>query len=318
MGERIYEQDTLCLAKVETSYGTDAAPTAAASAMRVKVDANLLDGDSEEMDYDAGRGGSKGAIQRNRRITGTLTGYVAGAGDAGTQPAIGPLLQAAGLVPTVVTDPDDEPASVTYTPVSTGQDSATLHIYRGKIRHPVLGARCNMEVSLGTDALPKFTFNNLIGLFMEPNQVAEFQNADFSEFERPMITEPAAITKMELFGQSVNMSELTFRLGNTVTYRAVTNDESVQITQRRPQIEIVFEEPMLSDFNWWQQQSLYGALAYQLGQDDVDDGHILELDIPNLQLNSITPTNIDGISHLRCVLDVVPTARDNDFELTFR
>lgn len=313
MGERIYEQDTLCLAAVETTYGVDAAPTAAASAMRVKTDMNLLDGDQEAMEYDAGRGGSKGSVQRNKRITGTATAYVAGVGDPGDLPAITPLLRCAGLVPAVTAD-----EKVVFTPVSTGHDSCTLHIFRGKLKHTALGARCNLEMNLGTSALPKFTFNNLIALFADPTQVADFQDADFTSFNKPMITDPLSITKMKLFGQDVNMSEMTFRLGNNVTYRAVTNDESVQITARLPQIEITFEEPLLNDFNWWNKLSTYGALEYQIGDDIGDVGHIFELLIPNLQLGGLSTSIVDGISHLVATLDVVPTARDNDFEMIFR
>mgnify|MGYP006211626041 CR=1 FL=1 len=91
------------------------------------------------------------------------------------------LLQAAGLKATITAA-----EKVVYTPVSTDHDSATLHVYRGKIKHPMVGARCNMEVNLGTSALPKFTFNNLIGLFVDPTQAGAFQNCDYSAFTTPM------------------------------------------------------------------------------------------------------------------------------------
>jgi hypothetical protein len=313
MGQKIYEQDTVTLAKVETTYGTDATPTGAANAMRVKANLTFLDGDQEAMEYDAGRGGSKGSIQRNKRVTGDLTCYLSGVGTAGTAPAFGPLLQMAGLKPTITAA-----EKVVYTPVSDNYDSCTLHVFRGKIKHPMLGARANMELSLGTNALPKFTFNNLIALFADPTQVAAFQTVDFSGFENPLVTDPVSITKMNLFGQAVNMSELMFKMGNTVTYRSVTNDESVQITNRKPQIEITVEEPLLADFNWWEKLSTFGALEYQLGDDVTDEGSIVELNVPNVQLISIAPSITDGISHLKMVLDIVPTARDNDFELIFR
>jgi len=313
MGERIYEQDTCVLGAVETVYGTDVATTAAANAMMVSVDLNLHDGDQEDLEYDAGRGGSKGAVQRNKRITGSLTGYVAGSGAVDTPPAIAPLLQMCGLVPTITAG-----EKVEYRPVSSDQDSCTLHIFRGKIKHVALGVRANLEISLGPDALPKFTFNNLIGLFVDPTQVAAFQNADFSQFNNPLVTDPVSITKMNLFGQAVKMASMTFRLGNTVTYRAVTNDESAQITGRRPQFELTFEEPLLDEFNWWEKVSTYGPLEYQIGDDVTDAGNIFGLDAPNLQLRTLTPTVIDGISHLTAVLDVVPTLRDNDFTITYR
>lgn len=313
MGERIYEQDTLCLAAVETTYGVDAAPTSVANAMRVKAELNLLDGDQEVMEYDAGRGGSKGTVQRNKRITGTLTGYLAGVGTPGDLPAISPLLRCAGLVPAVV-----ENEKVTFSPVSTSHESCTLHVFRGKLKHTALGARCSLEMNLGTSALPKFTFNNLISLFADPTQVSDFQSADFTAYEKPMVTDPLSITKMKLFGQDVNMSEMVFRLGNNVVYRAVTNDESAQIVSRAPQVEITFEEPLIEEFDWWKKLSAFGSLQYQIGNDVSDEGHIFELDIPNLQLSSIAPTVVDGISHLQMTLDVVPTARDNDFTMIFR
>lgn len=311
--DRIYEQDTLCLAAVETVYATDAAPTSAANAMRVKVDMNLLDGDQEAMEYDAGRGGSKGSIQRNKRITGSLSCYLSGNGIVDEPPPFTALLQMCGLVPDITADTD-----VTYAPTSADHDSCTLHVYRGKIKHGILGARGNMELSLGTDALPKFTFNNITGLYVDPTQVADFESPDFSAFSAPMVTDPVSITVMTLFGQNVNMATMMFRLGNNVVYRSVTNDESVQIVERRPQVEIVIEEPLINDYNWWTKLSTYGALAYQLGEDVTDEGNIFELNIPNLQLSSISPTIIDGIGHLTLTLDVVPTARDNDFTMVFR
>lgn len=313
MGQKIYEQDTLVLAKVETTYGVDPAPTGAANAMRAKVNLTYLDGDQEALEYDAGRGGSKGSVQRNKRVTGDITCYLSGSGTAGTIPAFGPFLQMAGLKPTVTAG-----EKVVYTPVSDNYDSTALHVFRGKVKHPMLGARANLELSLGPNALPKFTFNNFIALFVDPTQVGAFQTADFSAFENPLVTDPVSITKMNLFGQEVNMSELMFKMGNTVTFRSVTNDQSVQITNRKPQLEITFEEPLLAVYNWWEQLSQFGALEYQLGDDVADEGSIVELNVPNVQIISITPSITDGISHLKMVLDIVPTARDNDFELIFR
>lgn len=313
MGERIFEQDTLCLAAVEAAYGVDEAPVAAADAMRVKVDMNLFDGETEALEFDAGRGGSKGSIQRNEYVTGSLVAYLAGHGAVDAPPAIAPLLQIAGLKPTV-----NAATSVEYAPISADHDSATIHVYRGKIKHAILGARCNLEMNLGPSALPKFTFNSLFGLYVDPTQVADFLDADFGDFEIPLVTDPVSITVMTLFGQSVNMTDLMFKLGNDVKYRSVTNDESVQIVNRKPQVEITIEEPLINDFNWTNKRSTYGALAYQIGTDVTDVGKIFSLNIPNLQLSSIEPVIIDGISHLKMMLDVVPTARDNDFLMTFR
>jgi len=310
---KIYEQDVLILAGTETTYGSGLVLTGAANAMRAKVNLKFLDGDQEDLDYDAGRGGSKGAMQLTKRVTGDITTYLSGVGTAGTAPAYAPFLQMCGLKPAITAG-----EKVVYTPVSQDYDSAVAHVYRGKIKHPIHGARASLDLSLGTKALPKFTFNSFIGLFVDPTQVANFISADYTAFEQPMTSDAVLVTKMNLFGQAVNMSELTFKLGNTVVHRNVTNNISVEITNRKPQVEITIEEPELNTFDWWGKLSTYGDMEYQLGDDALDEGHIFELNVPNLQLRSIEPTMADGISHLKIVLDVVPTARDNDFELIFR
>lgn len=314
MGERIFEQDTLCLVGIEPTYAAGAALTAAANAMRVKVDFNPMDGEQEAMSYDAGRGGSQGSIRRSKFVSGNLDNcYLSGSGTAGTAPPYSVLLEMAGLKPTVVAG-----ASVTYAPVFPVDKSGVVQFYRGRVKHEVKGARCGFELTLGTNALPKLKFTNLMGLYVEPVHVASFQNANFAAFKTPLPTEPVNITVMTLFGQEVKMTELQLKGGQDIKYRSVTNEESVQHTGRKPQIEITFEEPEITEFNWWELVDTYGALEYQLGQDVVHEGFIFELNAPNLQLLSITPTLVDGISHLKAVLDVVPTERDNDFTMVFR
>ncbi len=313
MGERIFEQDAVCLAAVEAVYATDIAPTAATNAMQVEADMNLTDGDSEALVYDAGRGGNKGSLQVSQRITGSLKGYIAGSGTVDVPPAIAPLLQMAGLEPTITAA-----TNVVYTPKSSDHDSGTVHIFAGKNKHPAVGARCDFELSVTLGATVKFTCGSFIGLYVPPTDAGSFQNANFSTFRNPLIADSVSITTMTLLGQLVEMSDLMFKQGNEVKHIIVTNNETVEIVGRKPTVELTIVEPLISDYNWFEQKNAYGALALQIGTDVTDAGDIFELDIPNLQISKIDKTTKDGIAYLKLTCDVVPTARDNDFSLTFR
>jgi hypothetical protein len=88
-------------AKVETTYGTDATPSTTLNAMRVKANIDIAKVELEGMDYDSGRTGAKGSLEKRRWVEGSLDAYLAGSGTAVGMPAIAPLMQAAGLKLTV-------------------------------------------------------------------------------------------------------------------------------------------------------------------------------------------------------------------------
>lgn len=94
------------LAKIETTYGVDSAPTGAANAILVRnLDVTPLDADVVSRDVIRPFLGSQGNLIAGQKVTVSMEIELAGTGTAGTAPAFGPLLRACGLSETLTAAP---------------------------------------------------------------------------------------------------------------------------------------------------------------------------------------------------------------------
>lgn len=309
MAKRILESQTTVVAAVETTYATDANPTAAANAIRAKVDINPQDADTEDLAFDNGRMGSKGKITKSIKATGSLDCYLLGSGTLGSASPLAPIFQMGGLAIT-----ENVGVDVDIVPVSESYDSATLHVFAGTVKHGLTGARCDLEFDLSTGQAPKVKATNLIGLYQSPAHVGVLPEPDISAFQTPVAAMSNRITTMTLLGQPIKMTKHTFKVGNEVVYRNVTNDESVQIVDRKSTGSITFEEPQINDFDWWSkaENNESGALAQSI---DLLPGQPFSLTIPNLQIDKVSRSYEDKIAHLTVEYSVVPTSTNSDFAI---
>lgn len=152
---------TAILAKVETTYGTDSAPTGAANAI-------LISNASYEITYNnVNRDLIRPFLGGSDQLTGTR--YVkmnfevefANSGTAGTAPAWGPLLRACGFAESSLATP----ARVEYTPVSATFTSLTIYYHLDGVLRKALGCYGTADLDLGADNRPvwKFQFWGLDG-----------------------------------------------------------------------------------------------------------------------------------------------------------
>lgn len=311
MAEFILTGDFVVVAAVESTYGTDALPTSAANAMQVKAGIQAVELDTEEMNYDSGRPGAKGKLEKSRKASGSLDGYLAGSGTANTPIPLTPLLKSAGLNVVAAADKVDiTPADITE------QDSCTVKFYRGKNRHDILGWRSSWEIMLNVDSLPTIKFPGGMGLSSNPIAEAGLQDADLSSFYDPLPVDPIHFVTQSVFGQSVAMSECTINGGVKVEYIPEANE--CRITDRKVTLSITFREPLVADYDWYAQINKYGPIAIQLGQDVVDEGRIFEGNTANAQLTNLTTTERKGISYLKADFDCVPLSRNSDIAMVTR
>ena len=112
-----FRRNTVILAKLETTVGTDAVPTGAANAIAIRnYDHRPLEGESTTREILRGSFGSDAIILQNQYAEVTFEVELAGSGAAGTAPPFSSLLRACGMTETIVAS-----TSVTYgleTPVT--------------------------------------------------------------------------------------------------------------------------------------------------------------------------------------------------------
>lgn len=294
------------LAKIETTYGTDATPVGTTNAILVSevtvkpmemqtVDRKLIRpflGNSEQLPTQIYNGAE-------------FSVELAGSGTAGTAPAIGTLLRACGFGETIVAS-----TSVTYAPVTNNHESVTLYLNLDGVLHKSLGARGNVSLSLKNNERPmaKFTFS---GLFV-PVTDAVAGTITLSAWKKPLPCNRINTPTFTLHGYAAGLDDLQIDMANDVQYRAlIGGQEYVRIVDRKPKGSVSMEAVKVADKDWWTsiKNATTGVLNMVHG---LTAGNILEINAPNVQIHTPSYADQNGIAMLSGQLSLSPGASGND------
>jgi len=303
----------LLLAKIESTYGVDATPTGAANAVVTKgVTVKNYEGQKVNRDIDRPILGNDESINVGPHTTVSFDIELSGSGAAGTAPAYGPLLRACGLSETVTVSTD-----TVYAPVSSNFESVTLYVHIDEQLHKVPGARGTVEFKVGKGGLPMMSFS-FTGLHAKPITGALPAAPDFSGFSTPIPVTKFNTPVYTVHGFAAVAEDLSVSLANQVNYRNVVNSESVQIVDRAPSGSITIEAPAIAskDFYAAVEGNTLGAVEIQHG---TVAGNIIEISLPQSQLQDPVLGESDGIGTLQMSVNILPTsAGDDEFVLTVR
>jgi hypothetical protein len=231
-----YLRNTLIVAKIETTSGTDAVPTGAANAILVK-DFSITPLDAQNIDRNLVRGyfGSSEQLVGPASVKVSLSVELAGSGTAATAPAWGVLLQACagaeGLLST--------PARVEYSPASTGLKTLTLYYYDDGVLHKLLAVMGDWTLSAKVGEIPMLKFD-FIGL--DGGVSAATDTGTFTPWKKPVAMTKANVVDVTLGaaysagaltgGTPYSSTGLELKAGNQVNYTALLSSETVDITDR--------------------------------------------------------------------------------------
>jgi len=153
-------RNIVVLAKIENTVGTYTAPSPGTDAVMIGSDVTFRQ-NVGKLDRDNLREVMGSADNLNGFVYDELTfsTELAGSGTAGTAPAWGTLMRAAGFAQTVVGT-----TLVHYTPISEAMESLSVSYFFGGVRRNMRGTRVRRVVlSLGVNSIPRATWT-LIGV----------------------------------------------------------------------------------------------------------------------------------------------------------
>lgn len=136
MSTSLYARNAILAAKIETTYGTDSTPTAAANAMRVRdCTINPLEGETAEMNYIRNWFGANPLLRTSKFMTAQFSvDWATGSGAAGTASPYDPLFRACGqsssLIAAAVTGTAQTGSTTSTIKLASGA-SSTNNLYRG-------------------------------------------------------------------------------------------------------------------------------------------------------------------------------------------
>lgn len=308
----LLERKRAIVAKIETTYGTDAAPTGAANSILVSnleitpIDAEMLDRDLLRQYL-----GASQQIMAARSMQMTFSIELAGSGAAGTAPKYSPLLRACGLSETVTAS-----TKVEYKPISTGFESATIWASYDGVLHKMIGARGNVKLNMDAKSIPKMDFE-FRGLFV-PVVDGSVAGITYTGWTQPLAVNKQNTPTFTVHGTVEPMSKFSLDVGNNLVYRNIVNSELVMITDRQSVGTVTMEADLMATKNWFSiaENATLGALSVIHG---TTAGNIIEIASSGVQVVSPKYSSEDGIMMLDADLRFVPSNTGNDeFSLIVR
>ena len=284
----MYFARKVMLAKIETTYGTDSTPTASANACLFQdVDWTPMEGDQVAIPRALPWMGNDpiGVVAQRARLRGSVD--LANSGTAGTAPAWGVLARACGLAEFIVAS-----TSVTYKPVSTGFESASLYGNMDGVQHKALGARGDMTIEIAAKQVPKLRFD-LQGLFAALSAVA-LPAPTLTSWKDAKPVSFANTGTTTVNGVAVAMTAFQASLGNQMAVRDLPQRKAIVLTERAPSASITFEAPdaLATDFI----STLVGTKVPIVITHDTGAGVTWTVSVPNFRvLPNPTYSNDNGI-----------------------
>ncbi len=218
----------LLLSKIETTKGTDSVPVVGIDAVRIKTGKIVLSQDSVAINAVKQTMGHLPHLVGKQTVQLDLEVDVKGSGAAGTPPEVADLLQACGLVETIVAA-----TSASYDPSTSVQKTVTMYWYEDGLLWKLLGAvgKCSLNAQIGATPTFKFTFS---APYAVPTAVTCPTGAVY-QAAAPIVMSSADIIND---GSAIKVGAFSLDDGNTIQHHYTTSNSEFVIADRAPKVKI--------------------------------------------------------------------------------
>lgn len=310
MAKLLFRKKAL-LAKKETVYGEDAAPTGALNAIQTRnLAIEPLNGDQLEFDVDTELLGAKAASMVGKHVRVTFEVAAAGSGTPGAAPAWGVLMLGAGHTE-VVNDATD----VQYQPKDTDTDSLTLWVLVGRTLHKVTGARGSVSLSTRKREYPWLQFE-FMGLFNPVEDQASPLGTVLTGFIKPQPFR-AETVEFELGDYLAGLHELTVNFGQQVEFYEHSEEEQIMQVDRSATWQGTLEEPDIGTHNFYADVNADTQMALSYVHGTVA-GNIFEVSAPKTQLLGPSRSDQQGIAALQLNGPLIQDGSGPEYTITVR
>ncbi|MEX2480197.1 MAG: phage tail tube protein [Gammaproteobacteria bacterium] len=242
MPDPIKWRSTIALAKIETTYGTDAEPVGSDGMLMTDVQLRPQEGEDVGRELEFAQLGNQGTLVAAVRAVLSGATELVGSGTAGTAPKWGVLARACALAETTQAGVD-----VVYNPVSDDHESATFYFWKGGTRHVLLGARGTGVIEIPAQGVPRIRWT-FTGLYVAPSEETRV-TPDLSGFEAPIVGSHANTPAFTVGGESLVLRNFQLDLANDVQPRLLIGREDILIVDRAEVISASVEAVPLTTFD---------------------------------------------------------------------
>jgi hypothetical protein len=314
-----YIRNTVILAKVETTAGTDAVPTGVADAVLVS-DMSITPLDASNVNRNLVRGyfGGSEQLVATASIKVGFTVELAGSGTAATAPQWGDLLLGCAMAESLLATPN----RVEYLPTSTALKSLTIYYYDDGVLHKLLYAMgsCKLMAKIGERPTLKFEFVGLDGGISavanaSPTLTAWKTPPTMAKANVVDITLASTYATGAITGGTVYPSTgLELDLGNAVSYVPLLSTERVDITDREVTGHVDLDLTAANEVTFMAtvKANTTQTLAITIG---LTAGNKIIVHAPAVQLINPTKQELNGSRLIGYDLRLVPSAGNDELRI---
>lgn len=314
-----YIRNTVILAKVETTAGTDAVPTGGADAVLVS-DVSITPLEATNIDRALIRAyfGASEQLVGTAFVRCSFTVELAGSGTAGTAPQWGDLLLGCAFAEAVLATPN----RVEYTPVSTSLKTLSIYYYDDGVLHKLLGCMGNVKLSAKVGDRPKLTFD-FMGVDGGITAVA-LPSTTLTAWKTPVAMTKANVVDVTL-GASYATGALTggtaypstgieVDLGNSVQFNANLTAERIDVTDRSATGTLQLDLTAANEvtFMGTVKANTTQSLGFTIG---TATGYKIIVHAPAVQLINPRKEELNGLRLIGYDVRLVPSAGNDEIRL---
>jgi len=297
------------LAKLETTYGTDAVPTGAANAMLIRnLTVTPLDASTVSLDRIRPYLGNSPTLLTETSVKLDFEVELAGSGSAGVAPKWAALLKACGFSETIVAT-----TSVAYTPISVTFPSLTFYYNVDGVLHVATGARGTVELTIDVKAVPILHFV-FTGLYTPPSDTAS-PTVDFSGFQLPLIPNTTNTPSFSLQGYAGILQTMNLNMTNDIELRTLIGAQSVNLVNRKPAGSFLIEAPTIAAKDFFE-IARAGTLGDMTITHGIVAGNIVTIDCPSVSLQNPAYSDSQGIQMLTIPYTAIPVTGNDEVTIT--
>lgn len=309
MARKFWRKKVL-LAKIEITYGVNAAPTGAANAILAKdISLSPMEGADEDRDLDTPYLGQSGSIPKDLHQKISFKVELEPSGTAGTAPAWGPLLRACAVAETVTAA-----TSVVYNPISDNMESVSISLNIDGTAFVLLGGRGNCKIEVNASGIPYLNFE-FTTLYQRPVEGAA-ATPDYSAFQKPRVASNATTPSFSIDGIDLVMRSFSLDLGNQIKPRFLIGAEDVLITDKMDMVEAKVEAVPLTTLNPFELAETQGDVPIELVH-GIGAGRVITVDVPVAQMQRVPGLeNTDDIVEWPLSLMPKPASGNDQWTIT--
>lgn len=305
----LYRSKALVLAKIEAVSGQDENPDGTNALLVTDLDIKPAEGDKLKRDFITPDLSTQPHIITRKHQSVSFKLELKGGGAAGSVPEYGPILRAAGFSETI-----DPGVDVTYQPVSSGFESASIYVNIDGILHKLVGCRGNTKFDFTSGKFPVFEFN---GMALEDTPTDTAQVTPTYGAVAPLEVNKANTT-FTFGGFAAVLHSLMCDMGWKTKFRSLVNlDAAVSLTERECTGSMVIDAVKAADHDYWADWRNSSQIALTLTHGTVA-GNIVDVAAAKVQLDTIDYGDDENILTKNMPLTYTRGSGDDEVILTVK